>query len=209
MRKRIVGFKAPQAAFSAAEGLAQRGGDRVDTIDAAAAAPACRGRYARKPVPWQSSTNHHGAVSSAKVADLVETGEVGSPSRRRRRSRSCADARHCVSGGRPPGRPCHRSRNEALGLAQANAVDDRGVVQRVGDDRVLGESSVSKNPPLGRTRRVRMRRPGAEEGGRWWPPSSCAGPACRRWVGRWRDRSRGSQRRVRGLDRRGWQERPR
>ena len=38
---------------------------------------------------------------------------------------------------------------EALRLGEPHAVDDRGMVQRIGDDRVLlAESSVSNSPPL-------------------------------------------------------------
>jgi hypothetical protein len=66
-------------------------------------------------------------------------------------------------------------------LAQADAVDDRGVVQRVGDHRVLGAQKRLEQPAIGiETGSEEDRVILAEVTCQPRPPAPGAGPACRR-----------------------------
>ena len=68
-----------------------------------------------------------------------------------------------------------------LGLAEPDAVDDRGVVQLVGDDRVLGAQDRLEQPAVGvEARGIEDRVLGAEELARSPARAPCAAPACRR-----------------------------
>ena len=69
----------------------------------------------------------------------------------------------------------------ALGLAQADAVDDRRVVERVGNDRVVFVEQRFEQAAVGvEAGGVEDRVFGAEEIGDRLLRAACAGPACRR-----------------------------
>ena len=91
-----------------------------------------------KPVAWQSSTISGGAVLLGQVADLGEGRDVAV-----HREDAVGDDQAEAAGSRllelrlEVGHVGVRV-DEALRLAQADAVDDRGVVELVGDDRVVG-----------------------------------------------------------------------
>jgi hypothetical protein len=68
-----------------------------------------------------------------------------------------------------------------LGLAEPDAVDDRGVVERVGDDRVLLAEQGLEEPAVGvEGRAVEDRVLGADEGRDAPLELPCGCPACRR-----------------------------
>jgi hypothetical protein len=70
----------------------------------------------------------------------------------------------CVAFRRARARPCRCWRSGSARLAQADAVDDRGVVERVGDDRVLLAEQRLEQAAVGvEARRVEDRVLGAEE----------------------------------------------
>ena len=133
----------PRAGGAAAEGpaerLAERGRDEVRPGRRRRGAPTCPGRSRpMKPVAWQSSTITRGAVLLGQVADL------------RQRRDGAVHREDAVGHDQPEaaGLRLHELRlevghvgvrvDEALRLAQAHPVDDRGVVELVGDDRVVG-----------------------------------------------------------------------
>ena len=70
---------------------------------------------------------------------------------------------------------------QALRLAQADAVDDAGVVERVGDDRVALIEQGLEQPAVGvEARGVQDRVLGAEEARSGAPRAACGRSACRR-----------------------------
>ena len=93
----------------------------------------------RCPVAWQSSTKHQRAVTVGKFADLFQLGDIA------------VHREHAVAGDELELRACcvgllqavlelvHVRIGEAvpLRLAEPHAVDDRGVVEAVGNDRIF------------------------------------------------------------------------
>ena len=126
-----------EAAHRAAERLAQRAGDDVDAAHHAVVLVRAASGRAHEAGGVRVVDHHQRAVTVGQIADLVQLGD-----RAVHREHAVGDDQLVpLAGG------VLQLRFEvghvivrvavALGLAQADAVDDRGVVQRVRDDRVV------------------------------------------------------------------------
>ena len=132
-----LGLRRGVAARGAAERLAERAGDDVDAALDAAMLGRAAAMSADEADRVAVVDHHHGVVLLGEVADAAEIGD------------DAVHREHAVGGDQPEARAGGLLQlglevghvvvgvAEALGLAEPHAVDDRGVVERVGDDRVL------------------------------------------------------------------------
>ena len=135
-----------------------------------------------KPDAWHSSIITQRAVAVGQVADLVELGD-----RAVHREHAVGDDQLVARAGRSRLQLRFEVGHvvvlvaKARGLAQADAVDDRRVVQRVGDDRVLLAEQRLEQAAVGVERgRVEDRVFRAEEGRQSLLERLVHGLACRR-----------------------------
>ena len=129
-----------EAAHAAAERLAERAGDDLDALARAGQRRRAAAALAEMPVRMAIVDHDEGAVALGEVADLAELRDVA------------VHREDAVGGDELEARAVglrllqlrfeivHVGIGEAVAfrLAEPDAVDDRGVVERVGDDRVLG-----------------------------------------------------------------------
>ncbi len=169
------------AARGAAERLAERAGDDVDPALDAAMLGRAAAVLADEADRVAVVDHDHGVVLLGQVADALQIGD---------------DAVHredAVGGDQPEARVCGLLQlrlevgHVVVGVAVAprlgepHAVDDRGVVQRVGDDRVLLRQQRLEQPAIGvEAGGVEDRVLHAEERRDLRLELPCAPPACRR-----------------------------
>lgn len=139
------------AAGGAAEGLAEGAGDDVDAVHDAVQLGGAAAAGADEADRVRVVDHHHGVVPLGQVADLGERGDVAV-------HREDAVGDDELAAGAALGRLLELLLQvghvavgvaEAAGLGEADAVDDRGVVEGVGDDGVLGAEDRLEDAAVG------------------------------------------------------------
>jgi hypothetical protein len=152
------------AAAGAAHRLAERPGEDVDTADHVVQLVGAATARSHEADRVRVVHHHDGVVALGQVADRGQRGQVA------------VHREHAVGGDQPVagiGRVAQAPLElvhvavcepQPAGLAEADAVDDRGVVERIGDDRVLGAEQRLEEAAVGvEARAVQDRILAAEE----------------------------------------------
>ena len=169
------------AAARAAERLAERAGENVDAIDDAAQLVRAAAARADEASRVRVVDHHQRVVAVGQVADVLEARDHAV----HREHAVGRDQAHAALARFLQARfqlvEVVVGIAQALRFAQAHAVDDARVVQRVADHCVLLVEQRLEQPAVRiEARRVEDRVLGAEERGSAAPRAPCGSPACRR-----------------------------